>query len=278
MKRSAILVAAACMLAACSPQVYPLYLEVRQPSSSGLDLSRKSMAIVYMDGDNQVDSTFDRSAASAMARSLEEDYFGGQEQVGLYHTPSADTVSLETMHSLVMDTGKDVIFLLSSRLGAVREDGALPVTSRLCVYDSMGEDKVTRYSGSALIPASVGKDAPAQPEVVGERISARFLSKWKTETFSFYYFDSFSSEWETPLEYVEQGKFAKAVDGWSRLVKTGSRLERACAAYNLAMAFYLMEDYEMSRLWLEHADKLESVSLSPGLHVRLDSHLEKIQK
>ena len=73
MKRFASCVAAALALAACSPQVYPLYLEVRQPSSSGLDLSRKTMGIVYMDSDSPADSTFDRSAASALARALEED-------------------------------------------------------------------------------------------------------------------------------------------------------------------------------------------------------------
>ena len=46
MKRATSGLAAALLLAACSPQVYPLYLEVRQPSSSGLNLNRKSMSIV----------------------------------------------------------------------------------------------------------------------------------------------------------------------------------------------------------------------------------------
>jgi hypothetical protein len=278
MKRFASCVVAALALAACSPQVYPLYLEVRQPSSSGLDLSRKSMGIVYMDSTHPADSSFDRSAASALARTLEEDYFGGAEEVGLFRTAASDTVSLETMHSLVMDTGKDVIFLLSSHLGTATEDGALPVSTRLVVYDSMGQDKMNRYTGSAVVPAPKGEGAPSQAEVVGERISARFLSKWKTESFSFYYFDQLGSDWEQPIEYVEEGKIGKAIDAWSVLVKKGNALQRGCAAYNLAMAFYLLEDYEMSVLWLDYADKLESISLSAGLRARLAPHLEKIQK
>ena len=278
MKRFASCVAAALALAACSPQVYPLYLEVRQPSSSGLDLSRKTMGIVYMDSDSPADSTFDRSAASALARALEEDYFSGAEEVGLYHTAASDSVSLEKMHTLVMDTEKDVVFLLSSHLGTARSDGSLPVTTRLSVYDSMGEDKVHRYSGSAILPAPGGADAPAQPEVVGERISARFLSKWKTEPFSLYYFDQILSDWEAPIVHVVEGKRAKAIDAWAPLVKKGNSLQRACAAYNMAMAFYLLEDYEMSLLWLDYADKLENVPLSGGLRSRLAPHLEKIQK
>ena len=135
-----------------------------------------------------------------------------------------------------------------------------------------------RYSGSAILPAPGGADALSQPEVVGERISARFLSKWKTERFSFYYFDQILSDWEAPIEYVEEGKLAKAIDAWAPLVKKGNSLQRACAAYNMAMAFYLLEDYEMSLLWLDYADKLENVPLSGGLRSRLAPHLEKIQK
>ena len=49
MKHSWIL-AAVLLTAACSPQVYPLYMDVRNPSSSGLNLARKEISIVYRDG------------------------------------------------------------------------------------------------------------------------------------------------------------------------------------------------------------------------------------
>ena len=100
------------LIAACSPQIYPLYMDVRNPSSSGLNLSRKDISIVYRDGTNPVDSLFDRQAASSLARSLESDYFGGEEKVGIYHLPELDSMSVDLMHSLVMDTGGDVVFVL----------------------------------------------------------------------------------------------------------------------------------------------------------------------
>ena len=267
--------AAALLLAACSPQIYPLHLDVRKPSTSGLDLSRKSMGIVYMDGAQPADSSFDRSAASALARKLEEDYFGGEEVIGLYHMPSKDTVTLDQMHTLVMDTEKDVVFVLTSQLGTPTETGAQPVSTRLLIYDSMGEDKLYRYGGSALIPAPAGADAPTQAEVVGERISTRFLSQWKTESFSFYYFDGLYDGWIDGLQQIYDGHMGKAIDAWMPLVKTGSTIKRACAAYNLAMAFYLLEDYEMSERWLALADKMENLSLSTGLHTRLNAVSKK---
>ena len=310
MKRASVLVAAL-VLAACSPQVYPLHLEVRQPSSSGLDLNRKTMSIVYMDGTNHLDSLFDRSTASAMARYLEEDYFESEEVVDIYHIPSADSVTVEQMRSLVMDTEKDVVFLLSTRLGEFApEDNqpvsgarsidssyvcpvAIPVSNRLMIYDSMGEDKVARYSGSAVLHPMIynngvttadGLKTLAQLQLDGQaaevarRISSRFVSGWKTESFSFYYFDDMRvDEWLEGLQYVYDGKFAKAIDVWTPFVTKGYTVKRACAAYNIAMAFYLLEDYEMSERWLTVAEKMESLSLAPGLRKRLGAHLEKTQ-
>lgn len=267
-------------LAACSPQVYPLYLDVRQPSSSGLDLSRKTMSLVYMDGSNDVDSLFDRHTASALARCLEEDYFGGEPVIGLYHIPSADTVSLEKMHALVMDTEGDVIFVLASHLDMPADTTAgmvVPLSTRLSVYDSMGEDKVHSYSGNTVLQMDGMKSLGGRAEDMAGRIAKRFLSNWKTESFSFYYYDGLENDWYDALNLARQGKLSKAMDVWMPLVKQGSALKRACAAYNMAMAFYLLEDYHMSTYWLDYADKLENLELSPGLRKRLAAHLEKTQ-
>ena len=261
------------LLAACSPQIYPLYMDVRQPSSSGLDLSRKSMSLVYMDGDNGVDSLFDRHTASALARALEEDYFGGEPVIGLYHIPSADSVSLEKMHSLVMDTEGDVVFVLASHLDVPADTTVMAsvlLRTSLSVYDSMGEDKVLRFKGSTALAMTRMKELPEKAEEMAGRIVKRFLSQWKTESFRFYYFDGLDDSWTDALSLVAEGKIGKAMDLWMPLIKGRDVVKRACAAYNMAMGFYLLEDYRMSAHWLDYADKLETLSLSPGLRKRLD--------
>lgn len=281
MKRATIAIAAALLLAACSPQVYPLYLEVRQPSSSGFNLNRKSMSIVYMEGDNNLDSLFERRAASAMARSLEEDYFDGEEVVGLYSVPSLDTVTVENMRSLVMDTDKDVVFLLSTQMDVPQDTTvamSIPLKARMYVYDSMGEDKVRSFKGSSVMNVARMQDLEEKADDVGKTISGRFLSGWKTESFSYYFFDDFSvDEWVEGIQFANDGAFAKSADVWMTLVKKGSNIKRACAAYNLAMTFYLMEDYEMSAKWLALAEKMEDLALAPGLRTRLNAYLEKTQ-
>lgn len=303
------ILAAALMAAACSPRVYPLQMVVRQPSTSGLTLVGKNAAIVYMDGANTTDSLFDRHVASALARSLEDSYYDGAEVIPLSHIASPDSVGVDLMHTLVMETGGDLVFLLSSSLGspsigtnkavsrAASPDSAyvaqaeVPVQSSLFVYDSMGKDEVLKYKGNAVLRSQVYNNGivtddglrtlalhalSPEAEVVGERIARRFLSHWKTDDFPFYYFDDYSSEaWFTPLQHVADGKFSAAVDGYSLLVKDGSNLKRSCACFNLAQVFYLLGDYKLSSRWLDEAEKLENVSQAPFLRKRLASHLEK---
>lgn len=306
MRKILTIAAALVALAACSPQIYPLYLEVRQPSASGLELNRKSFSIAYAQGP---DTLYDRTVASSLARALEEDYFGGEEVVEIYSVPATDSVSLQTMHDLVMDTNTDVVFLLSSHLGEpvisanqavsglVSADSAfvcpvsIPVNTSLQVYDSMGKDQVLRYKGNAVLRPNVynngtpGAEAMAilarhslddKADEMGGRIARRFLSEWRTESFSFYYYEN--ETWYKPLIDLADGKFAAAIDGWAPLARRGNNLSRACASYDIAMALYLMEDYEMAEKWLALADKLETLSLSDGLHKRLDIHLQKSQK
>lgn len=269
------------LAAACSPQTYTLHLDVRQPSSSGLDLSRKSMAVVYMDGKAPADSAFDRAAASAMAQSLEADYFGGEPVVPLFHVPYTDSVTVEQMHALVMDTEGDVIFLLSSQLELPENPAAeikVPLSTSLSVYDSMGKDKVHRFSGKAKLIVGNAEDLQESARKVGEHVARRFVSGWKTENFSFYWFDDLNEEqWLDALQHAADGNFALAIDGWGALLKQKSAQKRACACYNIAMAFYLLEDDALATRWLDLADRLEDLSLSAGLRSRIALRLEKLQ-
>lgn len=302
MKKFIISLAAALLVMGCSPSVYTQYLEVRGASASGLSLGRKSMAISYMESP---DSAFDRSAASALARALEKDYFGGEECIGIFSVPASDSVSLAGMHSLVMDTEADVVFLLNTTLGELSVQGnnpmsgatsvdsayvakvSVPISTRLWVYDSMGEDKVHTFRGSTVLEPVVPNsgiisdeglrilalrdvNGPDGAGKLGEKVSRRFVSKWNTESFSWYYFEDFNQDsWVKALEKASKGQFAAAVDGFAPLLKSRDPLKKACACYNIAMAFYLMEEPETAGVWLDKADSLENLSLSGGLRKRI---------
>ena len=270
-----LLLIAVILMQACSPQVYSLMLDVRQPSVSGVDLEHKSMALVTME---TPDSLFDRNVVSVMAGVLEQDYFGGKETIGIYRIPAADTVSLGTMHNLVMETGADVIFVMNSVIDLPDTTAMkLPMRTTLSVYDSMGKDKVLTFKGSTLfLPEQYAEGFPQEAERVGSRIASRFVSQWKTESFSLYYFEDINAaKWESALSYASAGSFAKAIDIWAEFAASGTEIKRAAACYDIAMAFYLLEDPLMASRWLDQADALENLTLSSGLRKRINIRLEK---
>ena len=291
-------------LAACSPQTLTMSVDMRHPSKSGIDLTRKTISIVYMD-DGQVDTTFSNGVASSLARSLEEDYFAGREAVGVYKIP-ADSVSLQLMHDLVMDTGDDVVFLigpptfgevaLSDKLAlqnATSVDSAfvtqaqIPYNAKLFVFDSMDkEDKLHVFRGGSVLRTQVYSNGVTAPEfikekamqskelgaeLVGLQISNRFLPTWKTENYSLYYFEGWDDDWTTAAYYAYEYQWKKAADIWMKKVSDNNITKRACACYNTALAFYMLGDLRLATKWLDRADENSSLSLSPGLRKRIEA-------
>lgn len=296
---------AALVLASCSPQTFTLGVEMAHPSKSGIDLARKTVSIVYMD-DGQADSTFSNLVASSLARNLEEDYFGGREAIGVYKVPS-DSVTLDLMHRLVMDSGDDVIFLLDRptfgevALGdnvavknahsvdsAFVSQAQIPYNAKLYVYDSMDKsDNVKTFRGSSILRVLVynngmmaqdflskkaleAKDLSA--EMVGTQIFNRFAPVWKLEGYSIYFYDDWRGEWIDALNSAYVLDWHRAAEKWMTMLGSLNGAEKqACACYNTALAFYMMGDLNIATKWLDRADGLTTLSLSPGLRKRIES-------
>ena len=293
---------AALALAACSPQTLTLNVDMRHPSKSGIDLSRKTMSVVYMD---TADSTFSNGVASSLARSLEEDYFAGREAIGVYKIP-VDSVSLDLMHRLVIDTGDDVVFLLGppsfgevalsdnvslkepkSVDSAFVAQAQIPYNAKLFVYDSMDkQDKLQVFRGSSILRTQVfnngvtAKDflkekaltvKEAGADLVGKQISNRFVPTWKTEGYSLYYFEGWDEDWVAAALQAYEMNWKKAADIWMKKVNENSYTKRACACYNTALAFYMMGDLNLATKWLDRADQYGTPGLSPGLRKRIEA-------
>ena len=295
---------AALALAACSPQTLTLHVDMRHPSKSGIDLNRKSMSIVYMDN-GQADTTFSNGVASSLARSLEEDYFSGNEAIGVYKIP-ADSVSLDLMHRLVMDSGDDVVFLLGpptfgevalsepapvknpvSVDSAFVSQAQVPYNAKLFVYDSMEkDDQLHIFRGSSILRSQVftngvtakeylrekalkSKDWGA--ELVGQQISNRFVPTWKEEAYTLYYFEGWDNDWVLAASLAYEMKWKQAVDIWMKKVNDSSYTKRSCACYNTALAFYMMGDLNLATKWLDRDDQYGKPELSPGLRKRIEA-------
>ena len=237
----------AALAVSCSPQFFSMDLQLRRPSPSGYNLSGKSMGIVYVAAPK--DTARARTIAEEFATSLEKDYFGGESVVGLYNlpsNPSADYSSRDTLVNLIMDTDKDVIFLL---------DGSAPSkAARLCVYDSMAKtDTVKVFNANPTLDFN------------------SFLSTWSPETVLLYYYEFDSSKWDEAAKAAYNFKWHEAIKLWMDLAKEKSGNRRACAAYNVAVAFYVMGDYDLSAEWLTASDNAGGTEFSNHLRSKLKS-------
>jgi len=268
-------------LAACSPQAYVMRLEMRTPSSSGLDLDNKSMAVVYLDNGTYRDSLFNNCFADGLAQGLEKEYFEGKRSIDIYSAYQAegeDYSSKDSLQSLVMRLNKDVIFLVDQPEFADGTGEKVDCKTEVYVYDSMNaKDEVKRASVARKVTASdaegsmLGSDA----QMLGLGTAKPFLGSWTPESHSVIYFDGFNEQWERALYLASEMRWEEAREIWMELSQHRDILQASCAQYDTALACYMMRQYDLALEWLDLSDKTQVVSLSQGLRKRI---LEKMSK
>lgn len=287
MKKINLLIALALSVVSCSPSVYRMSLEERQPSKSGLDLSRKSIAVVYDDA--APDTAFSYAFAEGFATALEKDYFNGERAIGIYSIDlgKGDYASRDSMVSLVMQTDADVVFVLQNP-----ETGALvrtsdktmaPVTIKMLAYDSMGgdKDKVRAFNGTINLTEEGAPDEEAfrkgmaaDGASLGTKASSSFISTWKEASYGIYYYDSSAVGWYEGLSAATKFEWKKAIEYWFKCLDTKNMERKACAEYNIALACYMMEDFALATKWLDRADADCPVELSTNLRKKLQDKVK----
>ena len=281
MKRILTFASVVVALAACSPQAYVMRLEMRTPSSSGLDLDNKSMAVVYLDNGTYRDSLFNNCFADGLAQGLEKEYFEGKRSIDIYNAYQAegeDYSSKDSLQSLVMRLNKDVIFLVTQPEFADGEGKKVDCKAEVYVYDSMNpKDEVKRASVSHPVTASDAEDSMlgSDAQVLGLGIAKPFLGSWTPESHSVIYFDGFNEQWEHALYLASEMRWEEAREIWMELAQHRDVLQASCAQYDTALACYMMRQYDLALEWLDLSDKTQVVSLSQGLRKRI---LEKKNK
>ncbi len=257
--------AIASIVASCSANLYKMDLQMRQPSASGYDLSGKEMGVVYIA--SAKDTAFAKNMAEGFASSLEDDYFNGQEMVDVYTmtaNEAVDYASRDTLLNIVMDTEKDVIFLLECKKDEDKEKARV----RLSVYDSMGKTDTVRTFGG-IVPTS--NDRVADAKLTGQKASLQFLSNWRPESFYFYSYDSVG--WISAINCAFNFKWHKAMKLWLEIAETAKGYKAAYSAFNLATAAYILGDYSLCERWLGIAEQAGTTEYTSALRSKLSSKM-----
>lgn len=287
-------------LQSCDPQAFSMNVEMRYPSSSGMSIDGKSVAVVYLNEDSAKDSVFNECLANGFASAIEKNYFNGAEAVNLYKMPKVGGgvySNADTLINLIVDTGCDIVFLFDApEFGNVQikeqktsTSGtyypvSVPVAVKLYGFDSLsGSDTVRVWTGtrmlSANMEASLGRQAAADSlwnrigssaENLGEVSARTFAPVWKEETYSFIYYES-PEAWLAAAQYASDYKWNEAMKVWISLLDTNNPMKRSCAEYNIATACFLMGDNELALKWLNSSDEDYPISLSKTLLKRIQA-------
>jgi hypothetical protein len=311
-KTSVILLSGIFMLASCAPQALLVESEMRGPSVSGLNLARKTMGIVYLYGSDPRDSSFNRAFSSGFAAALEHDYFNGEQVIDLYSIQAeegADYTQKDSMVNLVMDLDKDVVFLIdkpsfgnvsfsepvkNSFAGAHSADSAyistakFPFDIKVYVYDTQNQqDKVFGFAGEKNLTVDVysrknatngellrklWSSTESVAENAGEIAAKSFQSTWRQGEYYVIYYDMAEEAWISGADHANAFKWKEAIDDWIPLTKSSSREKRACAAYNIGLACFMLGQPELALEWLDRSDSEEPVSLSTSLREQIKEY------
>lgn len=307
MKKILAAVLAAVLLSACGPSRHAVHVEMRHPSKAGLDLLGKNISVVYLENDNTLASDFVEGMADGFAYSLEKDYETGEGSIGIYRMRQAAGgvySSKDSLFNLLIDTGADVVFLFDTvTAGAMTAGGPASVASpassdssyvsavkfpfnmKLFCLDAMDKsEKVHSFGGSSVAVMDIYSDGrqtgsyiigKAVKEVAragwdcGVSVSESFKSQWKHEQYSLAYFEG--DRWYDALDRAEKYKWKDAMDIWIGLLDTRDMLKRSCAEYNIAVACYMLGDYDLAEKWLDRSDSDNKLPLSDAMRKRIDS-------
>lgn len=261
-----ILALCSLILVSCGPVKHVVHVEMRYPSKSGIELAGKNISVIYLTDGNEVSDNFNESMAEGFAKAMEQDYGTGEGSVGVYRL--ADTGGKydhkDTLVNLLMDTGADAVFLFDRLKVTPVNNGGSKVDLRLYCFDAMNQkENVYGFAGSTII------DDDDKAEDTGKTVASSFLSQWKHEQYSIVYYDS--EKWYKALEKAEAYDWKGAMDIWIDLLDTRDMLKRSCAEYDIAVACYMLGDYELASEWLDRSDKDNRLPLSDALRKRIDA-------
>ena len=245
--------AVALVVAACSPTVYGIQVETRQKSASGLDLTGKSMAIVYPGGLSDKEDLLNKAFVDAMATQLDAAY-PESDSVQVFSLPySADYVKStqpDSLVNLVLETDCDVLFLLGRAPifmdGYAETDFRLPLT----VFDALGGDSNSTYSFNIL--GNAGPDPEKSGELTGNRVVESFVPQWKTEIKDVFCVDR--EDWIDAMYDAAACRWATAIEKWSKILSSETDiLKRACLEYNIGLGCLLMGRPDLASDWVNQS-------------------------
>lgn len=267
----ALLFLCSLLVSACGPSRHAVQVEMRYPSKSGIDLFGKVVSVVYVTDGNETGDTFNSSMAEGFAVELEKDYGTGEGSVGVYSLQDrgGSYSQKDTLINLLMDTGCDVVFVFDKVGVQGVGENTFKFNIKLYCFDAMNKDeKVFSFIGNDVVNVA-SDDLSKEANNTGEIVAETFKSQWKHEQYSIVYYEN--DKWYDALLRAENYDWKGAMDIWMAQLSTNDLYKRSCAEYNIAVACYMLGDYDLATEWLDRSDQDNMLPVSDAMRKRINT-------
>lgn len=274
----ALLFLCSLLVSACGPSRHAVQVEMRYPSKSGIDLFGKVVSVVYVTDGNETGDTFNSSMAEGFAVELEKDYGTGEGSVGVYSLQDrgGSYSQKDTLINLLMDTGCDVVFVFDKVGVQGVGENTFKFNIKLYCFDAMNKDeKVFSFIGNDVVNVA-SDDLLKEANNTGEVIAETFKSQWKHEQYSIVYYEN--EKWYDALLRAENYDWKGAMDIWMAQLSTNDLYKRSCAEYNIAVACYMLGDYDLATEWLDRSDQDNLLPVSDAMRKRINTRKRVTKK
>lgn len=276
-KVTVAILAAALSAIACAPTSHIVSVDMRYPSSSGIDLIGKTVSVTFVQN-NPKDSTFLSAVADGFAYALEKEYFSGESAIDVFEikaTEGADYSSRDTLVNLVMSTSADIAFLFDE-CDYIYDKETLDTAKfrlKLYAYDSMDKADTVRYtSGVRNFRIKSVNSSAELASTSGSMIADFFDPTWKTENYTFYYYDN--SKWLDAVIFADNYQWNNAIKKFLEFVDTNDLVKRSCASFDIAICCYMLEYYDLALEWLDRSDADYKMPTASTLRSRIKARMK----
>lgn len=108
---------------------------------------------------------------------------------------------------------------------------------------------------------------------LGASFSSRFFDNW--EPIERYLYNYESRPWLEAYRLSQEFKWKEAMDIWMTLTNEATPVKRASAAFNIAVALEMMDEYKLALEWIDYAAKNYPLEGIPGYKSLLETRVEK---
>ena len=279
--RKILFAALALLSVACTPQAYTMLVQKNVPGESGIDLEGKSVCIVYVQDGNKADSVFSGNFSDGLAQGIENMFFGGEKAVEVFSVrgeENAEYASKDTLVSMIMETGADVVMLVDVPKSVSYSESRDKYTADVYVYDSMNKaDEVVSLKEAATVDkAELNLDSfSSDAQYLGFKTGNRFQISQIMEQYQILFYEGTDLRWQNAIDAAFAAKWDEAVTLWIELASDPKNsLKVSCAEYNIAVACHLTGNEELALEWLDRSDKDYPISLSSGLRKKIEAALQ----